>query len=255
MISKAVIKQVRALHLKKFREETGFFLVEGPKMVSELLRAKGWSVTDIYALSSWSPPSDVFVPEITEVSEGELNQISTLKHPNKVLAVVEIPKSGPQMHLAPEAGLFLLVDHIQDPGNLGTIVRIADWFGISGLFCSTDTVDCFSSKVVQASMGSIFRVPIVYTSLSDLLIKNSEGAKIPVYATQLDGDNIFKADLSPNAFIIMGNEGRGLNGMLQPFVNKSLLIPSKSNGNDSAESLNVAVATGIVCAEFIRRKS
>lgn len=253
MISKSVIKHVRALHLKKFREETGFFVVEGPKIIFELLRSKGWRVTNIYALPSWLPPAGIALPEITVVSEKELDQLSALKHPNKVLAVVEIPDIIQRKCDPPNSGLFLLLDHIQDPGNLGTIIRIADWFGLAGIFCSNDTVDCFNSKVVQASMGSIFRVPVVYCSLSELLIKNAEGPKLPVFGTQLDGQSIYKADIHTNAFIIMSNEGRGLNPVLKPFVNKGLLIPSKSNGNDSAESLNVAVATGIVCAEFARK--
>lgn len=253
MISKAVIKQVRALHLKKFREQSGLFLVEGPKIVHELLRSEGWKVSDLFALPSWTPPPGPALPNINIVSEKELEQLSGLQHPNKVLAIVEIPKSLHQISNIPSEGLYLVLDQIQDPGNLGTIIRIADWFGISGLFCSADTVDCFNSKVVQASMGSIFRIPVHYGSLPDLLVKNSEGPKLPVFGTHLNGDNIFQANLSDKGLIIMGNEGRGVNPLLKPFINKSLLIPSKSICGDGADSLNVAIATGIVCAEFFSR--
>lgn len=253
MLSKPVIKHLRSLHLKKFREEEGVFLVEGPKMVKELLLSHRWKVKELFALSDWRRPVDPLPCPLTEISEKELDQISVLQQPNKVVALVEMPVSMKNPVPAPTSGLFLLLDQIQDPGNLGTIIRIADWFGITDVFCSPDTVDCFNPKVIQSTMGSLFRVNVHYLPLADLLVKNSQSAHLPVYATLLDGEDIYSGKLSADGLIILGNESRGINPVLRPFITKSLFIPSKSSGYDGAESLNVAVATGIVCAEFFRQ--
>jgi TrmH family RNA methyltransferase len=252
MLSKPVIKHLRSLHLKKFREEEKLLVVEGPKMVQELLKHPEWKVKTIYALPEWHfagvLPCDFF-----EVDERELSQISGLQTPNKVLAVVEYPSPVSPDKFQPLTGLHLLIDHVQDPGNLGTIIRLADWFGIDSVICSLDTVDCFNPKVIQSTMGSLFRVKVHYSSLTDVLIRNAGGPKLPVYATVLDGDNIYKSELSANGLIIMGNESRGVNPVLQPFISKGLLIPSKTKAGGTAESLNVAMAAGIVCAEFFRQ--
>lgn len=253
MLSKAVIKHLRALQLKKFRDESGLFLVEGPKLVKELLLSPGWKVDQLYALPDWHPPSDVPIPEIIPVTEKELEQISIHPQPNRVIAVAAIPPVIRLPAEVPSSGLYLLLDQIQDPGNLGTIIRTADWFGLAGLFCSQDTVDCFNPKVVQSSMGSLFRIPVHYGSLAGVLVKNTQGPQLPVYATQLDGSDIFQTSLSESGLIILGNESRGIHPLLKPFVNRSLLIPSKSKDSAGAESLNVATAAGIVCAEFFRR--
>lgn len=253
MLSKPVIKQLRSLHLKKFRDEQRLFLVEGPKMVGELLSNRLWKVKEIFALPEWKKPADILPCPVTMVSEKELDQISALQQPNRVVALVEMPEDVRKPVKAPESGLFLLLDQIQDPGNLGTIIRIADWFGISDVFCSPDTVDCFNPKVIQSTMGSLFRVHVHYLPLTDLLVKNTQSAHLPVYATQLDGTDIYAEKLSDKGLIILGNESRGMNPVLKPFITKSLFIPSKSEGYAGAESLNVAVATGIVCAEFFRQ--
>ncbi len=250
MLSKAVIKRLRSLQFKKNRDESGLFPVEGPKMVHELLRSDKWSVSEIYATDEWQP-----VPGCSSVhliSENELAQISGQKNPNKVFAVAKMP-AGSVTTTLPASGMFLLLDQIQDPGNLGTIIRIADWFGASGIFCSPDTVDVFNPKVIQSSMGSVFRILPVYTSLADLLKKNLEQNNFPVYATHLKGENLFTTDLSKDALIILGNESRGLNPILLPFISQSLLIPSKSKAGDTADSLNVAIAAGIFCSEWLRR--
>lgn len=253
MLSKAVIKHLRALQLKKFRDASGLFLVEGPKLVNELLLSTGWKVDQLFALADWRPPAGVVIPEITWVTANELEQISAHPQPNRVVAVVAMPPAIHMPAAVPSSGLFLLLDQIQDPGNLGTIIRTADWFGLTGLFCSQDTADCFNPKVVQSSMGSLFRIPVHYGSLTDVLVKNAQGPQLPVYATQLDGSDIFQTTLSEQGYIILGNESRGVQPLLKPFVNKSLLIPSKSKDSAGAESLNVAMAAGIVCAEFFRR--
>lgn len=253
MLSKPVIKHLRSLHLKKFREEEGLFLVEGPKMVGELLASGKWSVKGLFALPAWHHPEmDVKCP-VTEISEKDLEQISSLKQPNKVVALVEMPSRLKMPVEAPSAGIHLLLDQIQDPGNLGTIIRIADWFGITDVYCSPDTVDCFNPKVIQSTMGSLFRVNVHYLPLTDLLVKNTQQHHLPVYATLLDGKNIYKEELTPGGLIILGNESRGMNPVLRPFISNGLSIPGKSTSYTGAESLNVAVAAGIVCAEFFRR--
>lgn len=250
MLPKSVIKHVRSLHLKKFRDANRLFIVEGPKMVQELILSGIWQIEEVFALDEWHAPSS-YSGKMTFVSFGDLERISLLQSPNKVLAVVKMPDDSTVLN-APTSGLHLLVDHVQDPGNLGTIIRIADWFGIETVYCSLDTVEKFNPKVIQATMGSVFRVPVHYVSLTDLLIKNSESSRLQVFATLLEGENIFSATLDKDALLIVGNESKGVNPLLIPFVNKSLHIPSKMRNGSRAESLNVAIATGIVCAEFSR---
>jgi TrmH family RNA methyltransferase len=181
-----------------------------------------------------------------------MDRISGLQTPNKVLAVVEMPAlEGPVDLLA--QGLHLLLDQVQDPGNLGTIIRIADWFGVSSVICSPDTADVFNSKVIQASMGSVFNVKVHYTSLADVLLKNTDGNKWPVYATLLSGENIYNADMADSCFVILGNESRGVNPILNAFITQGIQIPRPLNKQSKAESLNVAVAAGIVCSEYCRK--
>jgi TrmH family RNA methyltransferase len=254
MISKAVIKHLRSLQLKKRRDELGLFPVEGPKLVMELLRNKSWKVNELYATDEWEAPFELSAIEVVRVSDTELNQISGQQQPNKVLAVAEM-KLVNEENSIPSSGFYLLLDQIRDPGNLGTIIRIADWFGVDGVFCSFDTVDCYNPKVVQSSMGSLFRVVPVYISLEKLLADNAEAAKLEVYSTHLQGDNLYSTELKKDAFVVMGNESRGVEPALNPFITNSILIPSKSGLNEKAESLNVAVATGIVCSEWLRRFS
>ena len=181
-----------------------------------------------------------------EVTADELRRISFLQHPQQVLAVFQLPQmpeTTPQPH-----GLCLALDGVQDPGNLGTIIRIADWFGIDTIYCSTDTADAWNPKVVQATMGSIARVNIFYTELSDLL----KATAIPVYGTLLDGQDLYQQELSTDGIIVMGNEGNGISPAIRQLISHRLFIPSYRQG-DTAESLNVAIATAITCAEFRRR--
>jgi len=252
MISKAVIKRVRSLQFKKTRDSLGLFPVEGPKMVQELLQQQVWHVTELYATDEWEPSFARSGVELTRVTDAELKQISGQQHPNKVLAVVKM--NPPAENIAvPSSGFYLLLDQIRDPGNVGTIIRIADWFGVDGIFCSTDTVDCYNPKVVQSSMGSIFRLLPLYTSLEKLLSVNAERTNLPVYITHLQGDNLYSANLKSDALVILGNESRGVAPVLNQFVTSSLLIPSKARLQEKAESLNVAVAAGIICSEWLRR--
>ena len=259
-ISKNQIKFIRQLEQKKFRRREGLFVAEGTKVVGDLLAH--YQPHSLFATPDWfasnSVPKTVLstVPElvegqdgpiVTEVSPEELSRISFQQHPQQVLALFPIPShpfTFSPLHLS------LALDGIQDPGNLGTIIRIADWFGIQTIFCSEDTVDAWNPKVVQATMGSIARVNIIYTSLVELI--DTLPDDYPVYGTLLDGDNIYTQPLTPHGLIVMGNEGNGISPEIRQKVNHRLLIPSYRN-DDTAESLNVAIATAITCAEFRRR--
>ena len=259
-ISKNQIKLIRQLEQKKFRRREGLFVAEGTKVVGDLLAH--YQPHSLFATPDWlasnSVPKTVLstVPElvegqdgpiVTEVSPEELSRISFQQHPQQVLALFPIPShpfTFSPLHLS------LALDGIQDPGNLGTIIRIADWFGIQTIFCSEDTVDAWNPKVVQATMGSIARVNIIYTSLVELI--DTLPDDYPVYGTLLDGDNIYTQPLTPHGLIVMGNEGNGISPEIRQKVNHRLLIPSYRT-DDTAESLNVAIATAITCAEFRRR--
>ena len=200
---------------------------------------------------------------MVEVATCRLSRISFQQHPQQVLALFPIPSLSTLRSALPlgsaknsqlstlNSQLSLALDGIQDPGNLGTIIRIADWFGITYIFCSEDTVDAWNPKVVQATMGSIARVHIIYCNLSELI--DSLPQDFPVYGTLLDGDNIYTQPLTPNGLIVMGNEGNGISPDIRARVNHRLLIPSYRQ-DDTAESLNVAIATAITCSEFRRRQ-
>ena len=246
MISKNQIKLIKQLEQKKFRRREGLFVAEGPKVVGDLM--KKWQPASVFATEGYTPPRPA---DIQHVSEEELRRVSFLQHPQQVLALFQIPASPTDCIPSP-AKLTLALDGVQDPGNLGTIIRLADWFGIDTIVCSEDTADAWNPKVVQATMGSIARVDIVYTDLPGMLDKLPEGT--PVYGTLLDGDNIYSQKLTQGGIIIMGNEGNGLTEKVRRRVNRRLFIPSYRT-DDTAESLNVAIATAIVCAEFRRRGS
>ena len=249
MLSKAKIKFIHSLELKKNRRQEGMFVAEGPKVVGDLLEIIRPTV--LIATCEWMSANRHLsrtAEEWLEVTDEELAKASFLKHPQQVLAIFPIPSS-----LTPQVNtdqLSLMLDGVQDPGNLGTIIRIADWFGISDVFCSLDTADAFNPKVVQATMGSIARVNVHYGDLSGLLDTLPEG--FPVYGTLLDGGNIYETALEPRGVIIMGNEGNGLSQPIAQRVTHRLLIPNYPPNRPTADSLNVAVATAIVCAEFRR---
>ena len=241
MVSKNDIKLIKQLEQKKHRQRNGLFVAEGPKVVGDLLKSQ-FTVQKIFS----TPAYHSHLPIQTEITEEELQRISFLQHPQQVLAVFRLP-SAPQ-HIEEPNGLSLALDGVQDPGNLGTIIRIADWFGIDNIYCSHDTADAWNPKVVQATMGSIARVHIYYVDLPDFL----RSSRLPVYGTLLDGENIYTQELSGNAIIVMGNEGNGISPEVRPLISHRLFIPSYRQG-DTAESLNVAIATAITCAEFRRR--
>ncbi|MBO7045465.1 MAG: RNA methyltransferase [Prevotella sp.] len=243
MISKNQIKYIRQLELKKYRKREGVFVAEGPKVVCDLLRR--YQPVAVYATAEWQGKG------ATPVTEDELHRISFLQHPQQVLALFRLPQdiSLSSFHF-PLSSLSLALDGVQDPGNLGTIIRIADWFGIDTIYCSEDTADAYNPKVVQATMGSIARVNIIYTDLLQLF--DSLSHSYPVYGTLLDGEDIYQQPLTKEGIIVMGNEGNGISEAIRQRVNRRLLIPCFREG-DTAESLNVAIATAITCSEFKRR--
>ena len=234
MISKNKIKLIRSLNTKKGRENTGLFVAEGPKLVHDLL-------------------NEGFIPDEILDNIDDIKKVSFLQHPQSMLGVFKIRKGDnkPTIDLLSDSKLVLALDGVQDPGNLGTIIRIADWFGIEDILCSHDTVDCWNPKVVQATMGSIARIKLHYTDLIKMV--DDLPSNYPVYATLLDGNNIYDQPLSHYGMIIMGNEGNGISPELRKRINRKLFIPNYPQERETAESLNVAIATSIVCAEFRRR--
>ncbi len=251
MISKNKIKYIRSLEHKKNRNAEDVFIAEGPKIVGDLLPY--FTARLIVATNNWlkvntNLPKEV---ELYQVDEEELGKISLMKRPQQVLAVFKKPKPCiDTINISKQ--LSLVLDGIQDPGNLGTIVRIADWFGISTIFCSEDTADIFNPKTIQSTMGSIARVNVVYTDIEKLIDELPVG--IPIYGTLLDGDNIYEQQLSSNGLIVMGNEGNGISERIRSMITDKLYIPNYPQNRKTTDSLNVAVATAIVCAEFRRKR-
>ena len=251
MISKNQIKYIHQLELKKFRKQEGLFIAEGHKVVGDLLH-EGFMPRQIFATQEWITDNPSLLPiinsQLIEVDLEELTKLSLLQHPQQVLALFPIP--GEQTSFSSQNSLSLLLDNVQDPGNLGTIIRIADWFGIDTIYCSIGTVDAWNPKVVQATMGSIARVHIIYVDPQQLF--DCLPDDFPVYGTFLEGDNIYTQQLTQHGIIVMGNEGNGISDVVRHRVTRKLLIPDFHKG-DTADSLNVAIATAITCSEFRRR--
>lgn len=249
MISKNTIKLIHSLELKKKRTSEKMFVAEGPKIVGELMDY--YKPAMIFATREWTD-SHSDMKDITEVSDEELRKISFLQTPQQILAVFYMPEANSNILHEDDLDrqLVIALDGVQDPGNLGTIIRIADWFGIETILCSHDTADAYNPKVIQATMGSIARVRIIYTDLCRTLSMISKD--VPIYGTLLDGDDIYTHELTGNGIIVFGNEGKGISPQIRQIVSHRLLIPNFSKGN-TAESLNVAIATAITCSEFRRR--
>ena len=243
-MTKAEIQLVRSLAEKRVRTEEGLFVAEGEKLIGEILRSS-LRVRKLYALEGIFPEAEVVTPK-------EMERLSHLKTPSKALAVVEIPRHALRT-VAPDRELVLVLDEVQNPGNLGTIIRLADWFGIRDIVCSPDSADCFNPKVVQATMGAILRVRVHYTELVPFL-EAAHKSQIPIYGTFLEGENLYHTDLKPTGLVVMGNEGRGISEGVGQLVSHKLLIPPYPVDRRTSESLNVAMATGIICAEFRRRR-
>lgn len=248
MLSKNKIKYIRSLELKKNRREEQVFVAEGHKLVGDLLGH--FPCRLLVATPSWMERHPkVQADEIIEVTPDELTRASLQKTPQEVLAIFEQPSYPIQPEIAAHS-LCLALDDIQDPGNLGTIIRLADWFGIEDIFCSQGTVDVYNPKTIQATMGALARVKLHYCHLPSLIASLEN---VPIYGTFLDGDNMYDKPLSSHGIIVMGNEGNGVSAEVAKLVNERLYIPNYPPQRETSESLNVAMATGIICAEFRRR--
>jgi TrmH family RNA methyltransferase len=247
MVSKAKIKQVRQLEMKKYRDEYKLFVAEGNKLVRDMIPA--FECEWLIAHPSWmASQGDLPAKELIVADEHDIRKVSLLKNPQDVLAVFRYPSRSIEA-VNPAENLVLALDGIQDPGNLGTMIRLADWFGIEHVVCSLDTADAFGPKAVQASMGALARVNVHYTKLEDFLINRD----VPLYGAFLDGNNLYEESLSSHGILVMGNEGNGIRPSVESLVRRRLLIPGYPPLRQSSESLNVAIATAILCAEFRRR--
>jgi len=238
MLTKSEVKYIQSLSQKKFRDEEGFYIIEGPKITGEALASPQVKVNRVYALEEWADDNASSYPgvEVQVVSASELQKISQLKTANQVLAVAEIPKGRFRFkkHL-----LSLALDGIQDPGNLGTIIRIADWFGIEQIICSKDSADAFSPKAVQATMGSIFRVELLYTDLNEWMDQQEDAH---FYGAALNGTPLKSLPELSDGIIVIGNESKGIRSDIMKKVSRKITIEKWG----AAESLNAAVATGII---------
>ena len=246
MVSKTEIKFINSLKIKKYRQKYGLFVVEGQTQVAEFLRSNN-NLHNIYATSAWLSDNNKNLDEsmVHEVSEKDLSKISSLSTPNQVLCVVKISKtSSAKLRLTKNS--LLVLDDIRDPGNFGTILRIADWFDMSPVICSPTCVDAYNPKAVQASMGSLAWVKVWVQDLADLF---DEHPAVPVYGTMLDGENIFDTPKLPHGFLLIGNEATGISEHLISRLKIRLSIPRYGK----AESLNAAVAAAIFCAELKRK--
>ena len=239
MVSKSELKYIQSLSDKKVRLETGCFIAEGVKLVGEMI-AEGYPLKAVYALDSWESP-DASI-EVTRIEAFELEKMSLLQTPNQVLAVAMMPKNTHPIELAGQ--LTIVLDGIQDPGNLGTIIRTADWFGIPQIVASEDTVDVYNPKVIGASMGSFMRVQVHYKNLAAWM----PTVKLPVYGALLEGENIFTTKAPNGGVLVIGSEGKGIRENIIDFVTHPVTIP-KTGG---AESLNAGIAAGIIIAQLTR---
>lgn len=256
LVTKSQVKYIQSLGHKKFRDTEGVFVVEGPKITGELLRAPNMRLRAAYGLREWiaALPKDglpafdkrvagslVGEHGIMEVAPAELHRLSALTTPNQVVAVFEKPVF-PDPSLT--TGLFLVLDGLQDPGNLGTIVRLADWFGVDGVLCSPDSADVFSPKAVQSTMGSVSRVPVWYEAIEPVM---RSAAGMPVWAALLQGESLYGQTRIRRGFIVIGNESKGISPALQELAMHRITIPRIGE----AESLNAAVAAGIVLSHLV----
>jgi TrmH family RNA methyltransferase len=251
MLTQNQIKHIRSLQQKKFRIEYKQFVAEGIKLVKELTDSK-YSFDHIYAKKEWIEKYNEKLQNkkipFTEINDKELERISGLTTPHSVLAVLNIPEEKTPSEIFGKE-LVLVLDNIKDPGNLGTIIRTADWFGIKNIICSEYTVEVYNPKVIQATMGSIARVNIYYTDLAKLL--NEVSAKANIYGTFMTGKNIHEIKPETNSIIVIGNESVGISEELHPFIHHKISIPvCRSSGGTSPESLNASVAAAIMCYEF-----
>ena len=243
------LKRLTSLHVDKFRKEQQRFLVEGTKLLEELLRSS-FTINAIYALPEWIDgakdiPRNI---DIVKVSPKELSRISQLKTPNQLVTEVMMKKNSHQPPPS-EKDWIIALDNINNPGNLGTIIRTADWFGIQHIVCSSNCADFYNPKVIQSTMGSFTRINVYYTDLEQWF--SGETQKMPIYGATMDGDSLYDADMPKSGILLIGNESHGISKNLHPFISKKIKIPAYGGG---AESLNASIATAVIAAE-VRRKS
>lgn len=248
-ISNAQIKLLQSLKLKKFRQKYGKYFVEGPKMVEELLTNYPETIDTIYATESYYERllSNSIKTKLVSINDRELKKISELKTPNQVIALVNLPKLN-EVPTLKSNGVSIYLDRIQDPGNLGTIIRIADWFGIKDVVCSIGTVDAYSPKVLQSTMGAIYRVQVSYVEFADLKKKNE---RLSSYGAVLDAkQSVYELGNSFAGILVIGNEAKGISSELKDQIDHEISIPRINPGG--SESLNAAVACGIICGQLIK---
>jgi len=245
MLTKATAKLIQSLKDKRHRQESGLFVMEGAKIVAELPASK-ITVKSLFATRNWLDANENLFSGVdkVEVTEQQLKQISFLQTPQQVLALAYIPKQEWNVNQL-QSQFSIVLDTIQDPGNLGTIIRIADWYGIKHIVCSADSADVYNPKVIQATMGSFLRVNVVYTSLETLLREN----QLPVYGAVMNGVNLYRTSFPKEGLLIIGNEGSGIGEQLMPYISYPITIPKQGG----AESLNAGIATAIICDAWARQ--
>ena len=255
LISKNNIKHIRSLEQRKFRRQEGLFVAEGNKLVQDNLTSM--HCCQLVATDAWwdrNPKAANVADECFRITESDMERLSFMQAPQEVLGVFRIPDHQLTPSLIDDLGhqLVVALDEVQDPGNLGTIIRLCDWFGVRHIICSPNTADCYAPKVVQATMGAIARVQVHYTDLPDFLSRMRQKG-VPVYGTFLEGTDIYQTDLTPHGIIVMGNEGRGISDAVKATVSHKLFIPPYPSDALTSESLNVGIATAITVSEFRRR--
>jgi len=251
-----MVKFIISLQKKRTREENKLYVIEGDKLVREFLMA-GVQVMTLAAkpefLNTLSTLQKQFVKEIIPASYEDLKKVSTLKTPHNALAVVAMPEI-PMNISGLGSTLSVALDCVQDPGNLGTIIRSAAWFGIKNIFCSEDCVDVYNPKVIQASMGAILNVKVLYKDLKELL-KAAAGSGVRVFGAAMEGDSVYTYNLENNGVILLGNESKGISDELYPFITDRIMIPKTGNPEAGIESLNVSMAASVIFSEFSRRRT
>ncbi|WP_262245460.1 TrmH family RNA methyltransferase [Parapedobacter soli] len=247
MLSKPQIRAITSLQQKKFRREHGLFIVEGIKSVTEFLHSD-YRVQCIYHTAQAAAKLPKIPQNIksVEIDDQTLKRISSLKTPQGVLALVSIPDYAPLTDNILRSGFHLVLDDIQDPGNLGTIIRTADWFGFKRVICSVGSVDAYNVKTVQASMGSLSRIQVHYTAVAELVTRSP----VPVFGAVLNGSSIYDTDFGKHGLVVLGNEGNGIGAAVLPYITRGVTIPRIGG----AESLNVAISAALFCAELTRTK-
>jgi TrmH family RNA methyltransferase len=245
MLSKSQLGFIKSLHQKKYRKENGLFIVEGMKTLMEFFSSK-YQIQSIYYLPQYQSllpklPSNI---KLFEVNNAELEKISTLQAPQGILALLSVPGYEEVPPESLKGSFSMVLDGVQDPGNMGTIIRTADWFGFRHIICSANTVEVFNPKTVQATMGSLARVDICYVDLPEYLKRIT----VPVYAAMLDGESIYKVEWKQEGLIVLGNEGKGISDEVAELISRRITIPRVG----AAESLNVSISAAIICAEISR---